>query len=290
MRDDVQRIDRRCYGYGLVEGDGHVVVLIHGWGLAHASYRAAAEALGREGYRVIVPDLPGFGDSSDLPLFGVSLRNYSQAMRRFLEDCRDIAGEQVHLIGHSFGGAVAAQVAHDAPELVKSVTLVSSVSGATWQRDEETERLLSERPIWDWGIHLIHELPLSRFPVAAIDVVRDLSRNVVWHLPNLGAVANLIRRSDLRDELAKVREHNIPVAVVWAAGDRVITKACFDDQCRALGIEGTVVDGNHGWPLARPVSFGRTIGEIIRSMDPGPTRPAARTVRSASDEELACQS
>ncbi len=286
MRDETCRIDRRSYGYGLVDGSDDIVILLHGWGLAHASYRAAGEALGRRGYRVVVPDLPGFGESSDLPLFGVSLRTYSDAMRRFLEQCGDVAGEPVHLVGHSFGGAVAAQLAHDAPELVKSVTLVSSVSGPTWRREAETERLLSERPIWDWGIHLIQELPLSRFPVAALDVLRDLSHNVVWHLPNLGAAVNLIRRSDLRDELTKVREQNIPVAVVWAAGDRVITKACFDDQCRALGIDGTVVDGNHGWPLARPGSFGRTIGEIIRSMNSRDLRAA----RPESDGEVVCPS
>jgi pimeloyl-ACP methyl ester carboxylesterase len=267
MRDEVCRIAKRCYGYGVVEGEGETVVLIHGWGLAHSSYRAAAEAIAQQGHRVIVPDLPGFGDSSDVPLFGVSFTTYAREMRRFLEHCSDLGGEPVHLIGHSFGGAVAAQIAHDAPELVRSVVLVSSVSGATWQRSEETERLLAERPIWDWGVHLIHEFPVARFPVAALDVLRDLSHNMIWHLPNMGLVANMIRHSDLRDELAKVREHNIPVAVVWAAGDRVITRACFDDQCKALGIDGTVVEGNHAWPLARPSSFGRTIGEIIRAME-----------------------
>ena len=268
MRDEVCRIGSRTFGYGLVEGRGEPVVLIHGWGLAHSSYRAAAEAIALQGFRVIVPDLPGFGSSSDLPFVGLSFTTYAKAMRRFLEECHDVAGEPVHLIGHSFGGAVAAQIAHDAPELVRSVVLVSSVSGATWQRTAEAERLLTERPLWDWGVHLLHEFPVGKFPVAAVSVLRDLSHNLVWHLPNLGFVANMIRRSDLRDELAKVRERDIPVAVVWASGDRVVTRACFDDQCKALGIDGTVVDGNHGWPLASPGSFGRTVGEIIRAMEP----------------------
>ncbi|MHB8246391.1 MAG: alpha/beta fold hydrolase [Acidimicrobiales bacterium] len=269
MHDDLCRIDHRDYGYGLVEGKGETIVLIHGWGLAHNSYRAAAEALSLQGFRVIVPDLPGFGCSSKLPFMGLSFTSYATAMRSFIEECHDIAGEPVHLVGHSFGGAVAAQLAHDSPDIVRSVVLVSSVTGATWRRDPETEteRLLAERPIWDWGFHLISQFPVNKFPAPALGVLRDLSHNVLWHLPNMGLVANMIRHSDLRDELAKVRDQHIPVAVVWAAGDSVVTRACFDDQCKALGIDGTVVNGNHGWPLARPDSFGRTVGEIIRSMD-----------------------
>jgi pimeloyl-ACP methyl ester carboxylesterase len=267
MQDEICRIDSRSYGYGLVEGPGPTVVLIHGWGLAHNSYRQAAEAIAMQGFRVIVPDLPGFGGSSDLPFLGMSFATYARAIRRFLEECHDVAGEPVHIVGHSFGGGVAAQVAHDAPELVRSVVLVSSVSGATWQRHEDSERPLTDRPLWDWGVHLLSEFPVGQFPVAALSVLRDLSHNLVWHLPNMGLVANMIRRSDLRHELAKVRDKKIPAAVVWATGDRVITRASFDDQCTALGIRGTVVDGNHGWPLSNPASFARTVAELVRSMD-----------------------
>ena len=277
MRDEVCRIARRSYGYGVVEGCGETVVLVHGWGLSHHSYRAAAEAIAAKGFRVVVPDLPGFGISSELPLFPASLPAYAQAMRRFLEGCDDVAGEPVHLVGHSFGGAVAAQLAHDAAELVRTVTLVSSVAGVTWERGEQGERLLAERPLWDWGLHLAREFPTTkRFPVAAMGVLRDLSHNLVWHFPNMSVVAAIILRSDLREELARVREGGVPAAVIWAADDRVITRACFDDQCEALGIDGRVVQGGHGWPLTEPDSFAATVGDIIR----GVQTPAERAEAS----------
>lgn len=275
MSDESCRINGRSYGYGLVEGAGETVVLIHGWGLGHHSYRAAAEALALQGYRVVVPDLPGFGLSTDLPLHLTSFTTFADAMRVFIENAHDIGGEPVHVVGHSFGGAVAAQIAHDAPELVRSVVLVSSVSGATWRREEEVEKLLTERPIWDWGVHLLQEFPVGRVPVASLRVLRDLSHNLVFHLPAMGLVANMIRHSDLRGELTKVREAGVPASVVWAADDQVITKASFDDQCTALGCEGTVVEGNHGWPLADPKSFGHTIGTILRAV---PARVEAEAV------------
>jgi pimeloyl-ACP methyl ester carboxylesterase len=284
MRDETCRIDRRNFGYGIVDSPGRPVLLLHGWGLAHGSYARAAETLAARGYRVVLPDLPGFGSSSDLPVIGLSFRRYAGSMRSFLESCDDIAGEPVHVVGHSFGGAVAAQLACDAAHLVRSVTLVSALSGATWRRDGSVERLVAERPLWDWGVHLVRELPTSRFPQVTLEVLRDLSHNAVWHLPSLGVVALLARRSDLRCELAEVRSRQLPVAVVWPSRDRVVTRASIDDQCRALGIDGTVVEGNHAWPLTHPGSFGRTIGDIISSME-----TAARATDSPSPTaDLSC--
>lgn len=264
MYDEASRVDGRTFRYGLVEADGPTVVLVHGWGLAHASYRATAESLGRQGFRVIVPDLPGFGRSSELPFYRISFESFAEAVRTFLAQCEDVDGEPVHLVGHSFGGAVAAEVARTAPDLVRSVTLVCSAGGVTWSRDELTERLLTERPVWDWGVNLIHEFPV-RFPNAALGLLRDLSHNLVWHLPNLGLVANLIRRGDLTTSLTELRDLGIPAAVVWAEQDQVITRASFDDLCTALGCEGTIVPGNHSWPLADPAAFGQTVAAILRT-------------------------
>jgi pimeloyl-ACP methyl ester carboxylesterase len=244
-------------------------VLVHGWGLAHLSYKRAAEALAARGFHVLVPDLPGFGRSTDLPLTRVNLESFAKALEGFLLKMHERQGDggglvlPVHVVGHSFGGAVGARLAHDAPLLVASVVLVDAASGVTWSRSEHAERLMSERPMWDWALHLLNEFPLSEFPAAATPVLRDFGYNLVWHLPNLGLVAQMTRRADIRNELRAVTERGVPVFVVWAEGDRVVTRACFDDQCAAARCSGTVVRGNHGWPLADPDSFGRVISELL---------------------------
>jgi pimeloyl-ACP methyl ester carboxylesterase len=255
-------------GRGDDGGVGPTIVLVHGWGLAHLSYKRAAQALAARGFRVLIPDLPGFGRSTELPLRKVTLGSFAETLEGFLVKMTERLDEgalagPVHVVGHSFGGAVAARLAHDAPELVSSVVLVDAASGVTWSRKDTTERLMSERPLWDWALHLLTEFPLSEFPTAATSVVRDLGHNLVWHLPNLGLVAHITRRSDIRKELEAITERGLPVFVVWAEGDRVVTRACFDDQCIAAGCNGTVVEGNHGWPLADPTSFGRVISELL---------------------------
>ena len=266
MAEESCRVGERTVCYGLVEGPGETVVLVHGWGLSHRSYRAAAEALANKGFRVVLPDLPGFGGSSELDFSRLGLGTYASAVRAFLEECHDVGGEPVHLVGHSFGGAVAARLAHDEPDLVRSVVLVSSVSGPTWTREDDgsAERLLSERPIWDWGLHLVRALPTARFPVAALDVLLDLSRNMAWHLPSICLSARLICQADLTSELTALGRAGTPVSAVWAASDTVVPHASFEDQCRALGCDGTVVEGDHGWPLSRPAAFGEVVAALLR--------------------------
>ncbi|HXY44618.1 MAG TPA: alpha/beta hydrolase [Acidimicrobiales bacterium] len=273
VRERSCRVEGRRFGYGEVvgcgaEGEaGPTVVLVHGWGVAHSSYKRAARELAGHGFRVLVPDLPGFGRSSDLRLDRVNLESFAKSLRGFLlkvQELHELPAAPVHVVGHSFGGAVSARLAHDAPECVASLVLVDAATGATWSRHEDSERTLAERPLWDWALHLLHEFPLSEFPSAATSVLRDLGHNLVWHLPSLGLAAHITVRSDIRAELKLVSELGIPISVVWAEGDRVVTKACFDDQCIAVGCEGTVVSGNHGWPFADPVAFGRVVASHLR--------------------------
>src|SRR5579871_5039150 len=74
QRHKACRANGRLFTYGEVSpGAGETgsaeptVVLVHGWGLGHHSYRRAAESLAARGFRVIVPDLPGSGWTGDLP-------------------------------------------------------------------------------------------------------------------------------------------------------------------------------------------------------------------------------
>lgn len=102
-------------------GTGEPVVLLHGLGGYLEEWTEAQTALA-EHFGTHAPDLPGFGrsdpiDRPDLP-----------GLARHVLATLDALGldEPVHLVGNSLGGAIAMQVAVEAPERVATTTLVDS--------------------------------------------------------------------------------------------------------------------------------------------------------------------
>ena len=102
-------------------GDGPPIVFLHGFDGRAAVWSAVRAVLGDAGCRTIAFDLPGHGRSRDNPGAG-SAKIAARAVLAEL-DRRKIAA--VHLVGHSFGGAVAALACLFAPERIASLTLLS---------------------------------------------------------------------------------------------------------------------------------------------------------------------
>jgi pimeloyl-ACP methyl ester carboxylesterase len=100
------------------------VVLLHSSASSAAQWRAlAAELSGR--YRVIAPDLYGYGATANWPGHGAfSLAHEAQIVHALIGD----AGEPAHLVGHSYGGAVALRVARLRSDRVRSLAVIEPVA------------------------------------------------------------------------------------------------------------------------------------------------------------------
>jgi len=104
-----------------VGGQGPAVLLLHGWGGAIESFAPVLDDLHRS-HTVVAFDLPGFGKSS-LPPTTWGSADYAHLTLQVMERLKL---ERAHLIGHSFGGQVAMQLAATAPERVGKLVLVCS--------------------------------------------------------------------------------------------------------------------------------------------------------------------
>jgi pimeloyl-ACP methyl ester carboxylesterase len=116
-------------------GDGHLVwhvwgsdahpplVLLHGGSGSWTHWIRNVEALAAAGRRVVVPDLPGFGDSARPP-GGQDVDSVAPAVA---EGIRRMCGEApVDIAGFSFGGLCGALVAADQPARVRRLVLVGA--------------------------------------------------------------------------------------------------------------------------------------------------------------------
>ena len=252
--------DRPAF-YG-VAGAGHPVLFLHGWALGQHTYRSVVERIAAAGCLVYAPGLPGFGGTADLPGDSFSLAGYADWVNDFL-DHLDV-DERLVVVGHSFGGGVAIRFAHRHTDRVRSLVLVNSIGGSTWQRGR-TLRSISERPLWDWGIHFPSDVwPLRQATRVLPVIVEDFVPNLLRNPRAMVKVANLARRADLRVQLEHLRAAGLPITVLWATRDGIIPRESFEALCVAAGVEGTVVEGTHSWLLADPDHFGQVMTNVLQ--------------------------
>lgn len=100
--------------------------MIHG-NLATGRFYEHVMAAAPDRYRLIAPDMRGFGDTEPLPI------DATRGLRDWADDAYSLVealgvDEPIHLVGWSTGGAAVAHYAMDRPDLVASITLIDPVS------------------------------------------------------------------------------------------------------------------------------------------------------------------
>ncbi|MEX2369112.1 MAG: alpha/beta hydrolase [Candidatus Paceibacterota bacterium] len=222
--------------------EGPLVVFLHGWGSDHSVWK---EQIASCPQATLAIDLPGFGASPE-PANPLVVVDYASAVTEIIGKC---GWEEVIVVGHSFGGQVAAELATHAPDWLTGLLLVSSASLRS-----------RERPL------------LSKFgeffgPVFRLPFLRSL-RPVIYKfigadLPPESAVMRATMRQVLRtDQLYQLAEIKVPTQLVWGESDTATPLA--DGKLMAERIEKsqlTVLSGGHFIFLDQPTAF----ADILRS-------------------------
>jgi len=103
-------------------GEGRPLLILHGWGSRSDNWQKVEEMLVKNGIKVIIPDLPGFGQS-DKPLTAWNLDDYCDFVEEFVK-VLDL--DKFYFLGHSFGGEVAIKYSLRFPEKIDKLFLVSA--------------------------------------------------------------------------------------------------------------------------------------------------------------------
>jgi pimeloyl-ACP methyl ester carboxylesterase len=101
------------------------IILIHGFISSNLIWSGVLLPLARFGFRVIAPDLPGYGYSDKPADAQYTIAEQAHAMIGLMDR---LGIEKAIIAGASYGGAIAATMALDCPERVKKLILVGAVT------------------------------------------------------------------------------------------------------------------------------------------------------------------
>jgi abhydrolase domain-containing protein 6 len=233
--------DRIAYLDG---GAGEVVVLLHGFGASKDNWNGLAGGL-RDRYRVIAPDVRGFGESP----FRADARYDPVSQARVLRDFLAALGvEDHHLGGLSMGGEIAAAYAATYPDAVRSLLVIGAPGVRAPQRTDVVERMLAGEPVIvvrsenDLAALLAMASarprsipgPFARVIVKRMKARAEIETRILGDIVAAGEGA-------LEPLLPAIRARTL---LVWGAEDRMIHPSSLDVFAAAIpGAEGVLLPG-----------------------------------------------
>ena len=200
----------------LAEGPagGQPVVLVHRLGSRAEDWADLAPYLARAGYRVYVPDLPGYGRSQKPPDFSYSIHDEAAIVASFLDA---LGLKQVDLGGWSMGGGIAQHVAFDHPNRIRKLMLFDAAG-------------LNEPVVFDTRLFTPENAEqLSQFEALLsphpVEAPRFITRDILKYFQRNGwvikrAMASILTRKDATDAI--LPQLKMPVLIVWGAEDRIL--------------------------------------------------------------------
>lgn len=106
------------------------VVLLHGKNFSGTYFEETAQALLKQGYRVVMPDQIGFGKSTKPQHYQYSFHQLAQNTNSLL---KSIGVNSATILGHSMGGMIAVRYALMYPEQTEAVVLLNPIGLEDWK-------------------------------------------------------------------------------------------------------------------------------------------------------------
>lgn len=120
-----------------VNGKATPIVFIHGVGLRAESWNQQLSAF-TERYRCYAIDMPGHGESELLPNPSLTLQNFTDVLKTFIDN---VVGQPAIIVGHSLGAMTALQTAVSYPQVVCGVAALNAI----YERPDEAAQDVQAR-------------------------------------------------------------------------------------------------------------------------------------------------
>jgi abhydrolase domain-containing protein 6 len=233
--------------------DAEPLLFVHCWGVATDGFAAFFDRLA-EHYRVIAPDLPGFGRSraSGTP---VSYEAYADVLAGVLDE---LGIERAHVAGLSMGGGIALTFAARHPRRVRTLVLMAP----TGCPEVSLPRLACNR--------MLELAEQARRPAQLQGkgpVARSFAANLLRHPATLAATLRMVASRRILEEAPRIAA---PTLLLWGGRDRTIPARLaprFLERLPGARLH-LMPEGFHEMATSRPEETVRIMHDFISRAQP----------------------
>lgn len=254
-------------GYVDTGADGTPVLLLHAFPLNAGMWDPQVRSLG-ETYRLIAPDLKGFGASTaPEDRSGYSMDAYADEVKGLLDH---LGLERVVLVGLSMGGYVAFSFWRRYREAVEALVLADTRAEADAPEAVE-KRTNQQKTVAEQGIGpLIEALPGALLGETTRAKRQDVVERATALMDNpaagyIGALEAMKQRADSTGDLASI---DVPTLILVGEEDGLTPPELSRKMHEHIGGSRLVVipEAGHISNLEAPDAFTGAVGEFLRSL------------------------
>jgi pimeloyl-ACP methyl ester carboxylesterase len=238
VRKQIDLPDGIRYVY-LEGGQGEPLLLLHGFGADKDNFTRVARFLTPH-YRVIVPDLPGFGESAHPEQADYS--PLAQAAR--LHDLMHALGIQnLHLGGSSMGGQIAITYAAQHPDEVKSLWLLDPAG--VWSAPEsELQKIIREtgkNPLMSMNedeFSATYNFVMNDPPFIPSPMLKVMARKRIQNYDLENRIFRQVKGDSVEQRVTGL---SIPALIVWGDKDRALSVATAEMLHKLMPKSGVII-------------------------------------------------
>ncbi len=254
-----------------VPANAPTVVMIHGFtGSKENWYPLATQLRGK--YRLLIPDLPGWGESARKPDADYGFGAQAERVAAFIQALSP--AKPVVLLGHSMGGGIAALVAARYPRLVAKVGLLDAAGVRFHENQFGLDVLAGKNPFAvtddaslqryiDIVFHRQQAKPWIPWP-ASIGLIAMRKRDAVFEQAVLDKIGRGPEHFAPGDEAANIHQ---PALLLWGRQDAVIDPSAMAIFAAKMpqAREVLVDDAGHMSLMEQPAAVAQAVVQLIDS-------------------------
>ena len=248
-------------------GSGLPILLIHGFPLSGRMWTAQLEKLSKSA-RVLVPDMPGFGDSP--------IRESAPSVDQYAEDCLAVLDaldimEPAVIGGLSMGGYIALAAARLVPMRIRGLILVSTRAGAD-STEGKAGRDKTIAQVKERGASVVAESMypklLSPESYQSKPAIAAELQEIMKEVTPDGVVGALTAMRDRQDSTNLLPNLHMPVLIIHGKDYQVIPHAEAEAMSKAIPHNDLhLLDkAGHLPNLEQPEEFDRIVGKFLTKL------------------------